>query len=93
MIFLDSDDYLDKCAVELMLDDAIKTDADIVEAPFYHIYDDRRYIRGKEKEMKVMNTVEAIRYDLGARRGGQFPHVRSCFVKTYLRLTGLRKAD
>ena len=41
VIFLDSDDYLDKCAVELMLDDAIKTDADIVEAPFYHIYDDR----------------------------------------------------
>lgn len=35
-----------------------------------HIYGDRRYTKGnKEKEMKVMSTSEAIRYDLGTKRG------------------------
>lgn len=91
VLFVDSDDYLDKCAIEIMLDDAVKSDADIVEASFYHIYDDRQYTKSKEKEMKVMNTSEAIKYDLGAR-GGQFPHARSCSVKTFLCLTGLQKA-
>ena len=44
----------------------MKSDADIVEAPFYHIYGDRWYIGRKEKVMKIMGTAGAIRYDLGA---------------------------
>lgn len=38
VLFVGSDDYLDKCTIEIMLDDAVKSDADIIEAPFYHIF-------------------------------------------------------
>ncbi|MCI8725462.1 MAG: glycosyltransferase [Hungatella sp.] len=74
VLFVDSDDYLDQCAVEIMLDDALKADADIVEVSFCNIYGDRQYVKSKGLEMKIMNTLEAIKYDLGAQGGA----VSSC---------------
>lgn len=81
VLFVDSDDYLDKCAIEIMLDDAMKSNADIVEAPFYHIYGARRYTKAKEKKMKVMGTAEAIKYDLGAWGGGTVSACAKLFRK------------
>lgn len=69
VFFLDSDDYLDKRAIEIMLGDAVEKEADIVETSFYHVYKDRCFTKDRKKVIKVMSTAEAIRYDLGASGG------------------------
>lgn len=72
--FLDSDDYIDEKAIELMLDVAYKTGARMIEAPFIHVYENKTSVRATLDGIKMMNTVEAIKFDLGAGGGA----VSSC---------------
>lgn len=73
LYFLDSDDYIDGKAIEIMMHDAVTTGAQIVEAAFMHVYKDKETCRSSEKEeVLVMNTAEAIRYDLSATGGGGY---------------------
>lgn len=72
--FLDSDDYIEENTIEIMLQDAYDTGAQIVEAPFVHIYDNKIICRSNLKKMIIMSTVDAIRYDLSGEGGA----VSSC---------------
>ncbi len=67
--FLDSDDYIRRNTIELMLQYALDHNAQIVEAPFIHVYNSRTHVRSKLETLKVMNTAEAIQYDLCADGG------------------------
>ena len=72
--FLDSDDYIDKNTIKILLEDAATTGAQIVEAPFMHVYENKKICRSTINELKVMSTAEAIRFDLAAEGGS----VSSC---------------
>lgn len=78
--FLDSDDYIDKDTIKVLVRDAITTGAQIVEAPFMHVYENRTKCRSKLKELKVMNTPEAIRFDLAAE-GGSVSSCSKLFIR------------
>lgn len=79
--FQDSDDYIEKNTIEIMVNDAGKTGAQIVEAPFMHVYENKTTCRANFKEIKVMNTVEAIKYDLSAGEGGAVSSCSKLFDK------------
>lgn len=78
--FLDSDDYIEKNTIEIMLFDAVKTGAQIVEAPFIHVYGKKHICRTNARELMILNTAEAIRFDLSAKGGS----VSAC-SKLYIR--------
>lgn len=68
IFFLDSDDYLDELAIEILMCDAKMVQADMVEASFCHVYGDRKSVKNfREDEVRVMTTIEALKYDLGAK--------------------------
>ena len=77
---MDSDDYIDEKTIELMLQTAYKTGARIVEAPFIHVYENKTSIRACSEAVRVMNTVDAIIYDLGAE-GGSVSSCSKLYVK------------
>lgn len=73
--FLDGDDYIEKNTIEILMNDICETRAQIAQAPFIHIYENNTYVRDGLKERTVMNTAEAIQYNLSAFGGGT---VSSC---------------
>lgn len=78
--FMDSDDYIDEKAIELMLEVVYKTGARMIEAPFIHVYENKTSVRAALEDVKIMNTVEAIKFDLGAG-GGAVSSCSKLFVK------------
>ncbi len=78
--FMDSDDYIDEKTIELMLEVAYKTGARMVEAPFIHVYENKTSVRANFEDIRTMDTVEAIKFDLGAGGGA----VSAC-SKLYVR--------
>ena len=90
--FLDSDDYIDTEAIEIMLADAKETGAQIVEAPFIHVYEDKTVCRTTIEKRLIMNTSEVIKFNLGAYGGVLSPLARSYTKRMYSASTGLLKA-
>jgi len=70
ILFLDSDDYISADYVELMLRDAVRFDADIVEATLYHVYNGSESCFRFYNEPTVLDTARTIEYELGGAGGG-----------------------
>ena len=68
--FLDGDDYISDDAIEVLLNDAVQTGADIVEAAYYDVYNDQCYSSNAgEEKVKILSPSEAIKYILGDQSG------------------------
>ena len=66
--FLDSDDYIEKRAIEELVNCSRKFDADIVEGVFWHVYGDR-IISKPNKVSRQISINQALTFDLGTRGG------------------------
>ncbi|AXI10774.1 beta-1,4-galactosyltransferase [Oceanobacillus zhaokaii] len=66
-MFVDSDDWLEKNMIELMVDNSIESKADVVQSAFYYAYEDRLLIDDKfykEADLPVLLTNKVLIYEL-----------------------------
>lgn len=67
VMFVDSDDWLDKNTVEIMVNNSLNFKADVVQTAFYYAYDDKLLVDNryyKESDPSVLLDNKALMYEL-----------------------------